>query len=173
MKSIVLQLFCATAIVVFTDPLLAGEMGAPAGREHLSRVPGGQVVSSSYSTADTIDRTVTASDLASPSANAEVMSATTTTGNGLVINPTFDTSITSNPNAAAIEAMINRAIAIYESLFSDSVTVSILFRYSTTRPNGTAIGDPNLIALSNYTIYSPSWSTYINALQADAKTSET
>jgi hypothetical protein len=240
MKSIVLQLFCAAAIVLFSDPLHAGEMGAPAGREHLSRVPDGQILSRSYSTADTIDRTalpdnigptrssflarwnaingatgyrldvstsswfndyvvgyqglnvgaatswavtglapgttyyyrVTASDLAGPSANAEVMSATTAAGNGLVINPTFDTSITSNPNAAAIEAMINRAIAIYESLFSDSVTVSILFRYSTTRPNGTAIGDPNLIALSNYTIYSPSWSTYINALQADAKTSD-
>ncbi|HZE12319.1 MAG TPA: fibronectin type III domain-containing protein, partial [Chthoniobacterales bacterium] len=101
---------------------------------------------------------------------SEPASASTVAGAGLVIDPTFDSSITGNPNAAAIEAMVNRAIALYESLFSDPVTVEILFRYSTTRPNGTAIGDPNLIALSSYVIYSPSWSTYINALQADAKT---
>ncbi len=102
--------------------------------------------------------------------NSNVMTGTTVTGSGLVIGPTFDVSITNNPNAAAIEAMINRAIAIYESLFSDPVTVFILFRYSTTRPNGTAIGSTNQIALSNYVIYSPSWSTYIGSLRADAKT---
>ena len=103
-------------------------------------------------------------------ANSEVMSGTTATGSGLVISPRFDGSITNNPNAAAIEAMINRAIAIYESLYSDPITVFILFRYSTTKPNGTPIGSSNLIALSNYVVYSPSWNTYVSALQADAKT---
>jgi hypothetical protein len=106
------------------------------------------------------------------SANSEVMSGTTATGSGLVISPTFDSSITNNPNAAAIEAMINRAIAIYEALYSDPITVFILFRYSTTKPNGTPIGSPNQIALSNYVVYSPSWNTYISALQADAKTAD-
>ncbi|PYI94483.1 MAG: hypothetical protein DME97_00465 [Verrucomicrobia bacterium] len=113
---------------------------------------------------------VTSSSETGVIANSEVMSGTTATGSGLVISPTFDSSITNNPNAAAIEAMINRAIAIYESLFSDPVTVFILFRYSTTKPNGTPIGSTNQIALSNYVVYGPSWSTYINALQADAKT---
>src|SRR5207302_11476400 len=75
-----------------------------------------------------------------PGANSEVMTGTTATGSGLVISPAFDSSITSNPNAAAIEAMINRTIAIYESLFTDSITVFIRFRYSTTKPNGTPIG---------------------------------
>lgn len=102
--------------------------------------------------------------------NSDVMTGQTTTGSGFVISPTFDSSITNNPNAAAIEAMINRAIAIYESLYSDPVTVFILFRYSTTRPNGTPIGSTSQIALSNYVVYSPSWNTYISALQADAKT---
>lgn len=102
--------------------------------------------------------------------SSAVMTGTTATGSGLVISPTFDISITNNPNAAAIEAMINRAIGIYESLFSDSVTVFILFRYSTTKPDGTAIGSTAQIALSNYVVYSPSWSTYISALRADAKT---
>ncbi len=104
--------------------------------------------------------------------NSDVMTGQTTTGSGFVISPTFDSSITNNPNAAAIEAMINRAIAIYESLFSDPFTVFILFRYSATKPNGTPIGSTSQLALSNYVVYSPSWSTYINALRADAKTSD-
>src|SRR5260370_37070292 len=48
--------------------------------------------------------------------------------NGLVINPTFDSSITSDPNAATIEATINSAIGTYESTFSDPITVNITFK---------------------------------------------
>src|SRR6202011_61699 len=44
--------------------------------------------------------------------------ASTQSSSGLVINATFDSSITNNPNAQAIESAINQAIAIYESLFS-------------------------------------------------------
>src|SRR2546428_12365433 len=102
------------------------------------------------------------------SGDANVMTATTTSGAGLIINATFDTSITNKPNAAAIEAMINQAIAIYESLFSDPVTVSILFRYSTTQPNGAPLGTG--IAQSTFVIYPIPWNTYISALEADAKT---
>jgi hypothetical protein len=113
---------------------------------------------------------VTGSNEAGVIANSEVMTGATATSSGLIISPTFDSSITNNPNAAAIEAMINRAISIYEALYSDPITVFILFRYSTTKPNGMPIGSPNQIALSNYVVYSPSWNTYISALQADAKT---
>ena len=102
--------------------------------------------------------------------NSGVMTSRTAAGSGFVISPTFDSSITNNPNAVAIEAMINRAITIYESRYSDPITVFILFRYSTTRPDGTPIGSSSQIALSNYVVYSPSWNTYISALQADAKT---
>src|SRR5258705_13642381 len=35
----------------------------------------------------------------------------------LVITPTFDSSITGDPNSAAIQAMINSAITIYENLY--------------------------------------------------------
>ena len=115
-------------------------------------------------------RVSTAPAASGSTAQTEVTSAATAAGTGLIINPTFDSSITSDPNAAAIEAVITRAIAVYESLFSDPITVSMLFRYSTTRPNGTAIPS-NFIAVSNYVVYAPPWSTYINALQADAKTS--
>src|SRR5439155_5514248 len=68
---------------------------------------------------------------------SNVMTATTEAPTGLIINPTFDSSIINDPNAAAIEAMILRAIAIYESLFSDQITppIQILFRYSNTPPS--------------------------------------
>src|SRR5216683_1878278 len=78
------------------------------------------------------------------SSDSAVMSTATAGGAGLIINATFDSSIVNNPNSAAIEAMINQAIAIYESLFSDPITVLILFRYATTSPDGTPMGSSTL-----------------------------
>ena len=101
---------------------------------------------------------------------SNVMTATTEAPTGLIINATFDSSITGNPNAAAIEAMINRAIAIYESLFSDPTSVQILFRYATTWPDGTLLPE-QFIAGSNWVYYTQPWSMFINALIADATTS--
>jgi hypothetical protein len=101
--------------------------------------------------------------------DSNVKTATTTTTSGLVINPTFDSSILNDPNSAAIQSAINRAIAIYQSLFSDPMTVFILFRYSTTKPDGHPIPSGNL-SISDFVVYSISWDTYINALRADAKT---
>ena len=89
---------------------------------------------------------------------------------GLIVNATFDSSITGNPNAAAIEAMINRAISIYESRFSDPVTIHILFRYSTTYPDGTPIPSGWNGGL-DYIYYTVPWNTFISALKADATTS--
>jgi hypothetical protein len=89
---------------------------------------------------------------------------------GLIINATFDSSITTNPNATAIEAMINQAIAKYEALYSDQMTVFILFRYSTTDPAGNPLGSGTL-AESDYVIYTVPWNTFISDLKADAKTS--
>src|SRR5206468_12897084 len=45
----------------------------------------------------------------------------------------------------------------------------ILFRYSTTAPGGTALPQ-GTASRSDYVIYTIPWSTYINALKADAKT---
>jgi hypothetical protein len=100
---------------------------------------------------------------------SEVMAAATVGTTGLTISASFDSSITNNPNAAAIEAMINRAISIYESLFSDPFTVHILYRYATTLPNGDPI-PAGSIARSSYVYYTLPWDMYINALRADAKT---
>ena len=101
--------------------------------------------------------------------NSEVMTATTlTTLTGLVIHPTFDISITGNLKSAAIQSVINQAIAKYQSLFKDAITVSILFRYSNKAPNGTLLGSG--VSRSDFPIYFIAWSTFINALKADAKT---
>src|SRR5262249_39918697 len=106
---------------------------------------------------------------AGPGSYSEVMTATTVATTGLTIHPTFDGSITNNPNAAAIEAMINRAISIYESLFSDPITIQIRFRYATTAPNGTPLPQGTL-SRSDYVYYAVPWNAYIDALRADAKT---
>jgi hypothetical protein len=97
-----------------------------------------------------------------------VMRTTTVATSGLNINPTFDSSITGNPNAAAIEAMINRAVSFHELLFSDPITIQIRFRYSTTGPDGAPLA--GAIAQSVFVIYPIPWSTYIGALRADATT---
>ena len=98
------------------------------------------------------------------------MAIATTTAAGLVINPTFDSSITTNSQSATIQSAINQSIALYQSLFSDFVTVEILFRYSDKEPDGTPIGDDGPLAESLYVVYDIPWSTYISSLRADAKT---
>jgi hypothetical protein len=98
------------------------------------------------------------------------MTATTVPTTGLIIHATFDSSITGNPNAAAIEAMINRAISIYESLFRDPITIQIRFRYATTAPNGTPL-PAGLLARSNFVYYTIPWNTAVDAIRADATTS--
>ncbi len=113
---------------------------------------------------------VRAYDRTGPASYSDVMTATTVATPGLIIHATFDSSITGNPNAAAIEAMINRAISINESLFSDPITIQIFFRYSTTAPDGTPLS-AGTISQSDLVVYTFPWSTYINALRADAKTS--
>jgi hypothetical protein len=101
---------------------------------------------------------------------SEVITATTMPATGLIIHATFDSSITNNPNAAAIEAMISRAIGIYESLFSDPITIQILFRYANTAPDGTPF-PPGAGAQSLSAIYIIPWDVVINALRSDARTS--
>lgn len=104
-----------------------------------------------------------------PGPESEVMTSTTSTEAGLVINPTFDSSITGNSNAAAIESMINRAIGLYQVLFSDPITVEIRFRYASTQPDGTPLAT-DAVGQSNFVVYSVPWFTYVGSLSSDAKT---
>jgi len=65
--------------------------------------------------------------------------------------------------------MINRTIAIYESLFSDPVTIQIRFRYATTGTDGSPL-QQGLVSQSDTGLYILPWNTYISALRADART---
>ncbi|PYK81401.1 MAG: hypothetical protein DME38_00100 [Verrucomicrobia bacterium] len=56
--------------------------------------------------------------------NSEVTSETTANvSSGLVIIPTFDSTITNDPRSNAIQTMITNAIAKYQALFADPITV--------------------------------------------------
>jgi hypothetical protein len=74
---------------------------------------------------------------------------------GLIITPTFDSSITSDPNAAAIEGTINTAINSYQGLFTNSITVKIYFQEM-----GSGLGS------SNTGIYNIGYTSFRNGLAA-------
>lgn len=74
---------------------------------------------------------------------------------GFIIIPTYDTSITSDPNAAAIEGAIQTAINQYESLLTSAVTVTIYFEETT---------DPQAIGLSQSSLYQVNYQTAYNDL---------
>ena len=108
-------------------------------------------------------------DVTGVASYTQTMASTTEPTTGLTIHATFDNSITNNPNAAAIEAMINRAITFYETLFSDPIRVQIRFRYASTGPDGTPLPQ-GTVSQSDFALYTMSWSSFINALRADAST---
>lgn len=77
----------------------------------------------------------------------------------LVIDPTFDSSITSSANAAAIETAINSALAFY-SVFTNPVTARIDFQLA---PSGSYF-----LGASLSTYYLASYASYTTALQTNA-----
>jgi len=98
---------------------------------------------------------------------AGVTAGSLASGSGLVIKATFDGSITGGRNAAAVESAINSVINVYQTLLKDRITVSILFRYSTTFADGTAL-PPGAESVSESTIYVLPWGMFVDALRADA-----
>ena len=112
---------------------------------------------------------VRAYDATARTGYSETIPITTEPTTGLTIHPTFDSSITGNPNAAAIQATINGAIAIYESLFSDPITIQIRFRYATTAPDGSHLPQ-GLVSESDTALYIVRWNAFVSALRADAET---
>ena len=79
----------------------------------------------------------------------------------LVINATFGSSITSDPNAAAIEAVISSAIQQYQNAFTDPITVAITFNTMTSG-----------LGQSSTFFANVSYPTFLAALKADGKTTE-
>jgi len=110
---------------------------------------------------------VRAYNAAGTSADSQVMVGTTASRAGLIINATFDSSITNNPNALAIQSTITLAVSIFENLFSDPITVSILFRYSASDADGSPLGRAT-VSDTISVVYPIPWNTYISALRAHA-----
>src|ERR1017187_463825 len=76
----------------------------------------------------------------------------------LIIVPTFDSSITNSPYAAAMEAAINAAIQAFQTNYTDSLTVNIKF-----------VNDPTTSLGGNVTYYGTySYRQYIAALWSRA-----
>ena len=113
---------------------------------------------------------VRAYDVTGVAGYAETMATTTEPTTGLTIHATFDSSIANNPNSAAIQAMISRAISFHESLFTDPITIQIRFRYSTTTPDGMTL-PMGTLAQTDFVVYQIRWGSYISALRADTTSS--
>jgi hypothetical protein len=80
---------------------------------------------------------------------------------GLIITPTFGSSITSDPNSAAIMSTINSAINDYQTRFSDPITVTIQFNEMTSGLGNSTTG-----------FYNIPYQTFITALHNDATTAD-
>jgi hypothetical protein len=79
----------------------------------------------------------------------------------MVITPTFDSSITGDANHVAIEATINAAIAIYQNVFTDPITVNITFQEMSGG-----------LGMSSTPFFIMSYATYLADLTADTKTGD-
>ena len=75
----------------------------------------------------------------------------------LTITPSYDASITSDPKASSIEAVINAAITVYATTFSNAVNVLIYFQ------EGGELGDSNTVSY-----YDPYTSFYNGLVAKDA-----
>jgi hypothetical protein len=76
----------------------------------------------------------------------------------MIINPTFQSSITSDSNAAVIENTINTAILFYESSFLDPITVNIAF------------GEGGGLGQTSTSFATITYASFLAALTADATT---
>jgi PEP-CTERM motif-containing protein len=78
----------------------------------------------------------------------------------LTIIPTFDSTITSPPNAAQIEAAINSAIGTIDGLYStfNTVTDNVYFQ----------LGPGSFLARTNDGFFGERYTSYTNALKADS-----
>jgi len=95
--------------------------------------------------------------LRSASALALFLALAATPVKALTIVNTFDTTLTSDPSVAQIEATINAASSTISSLYSNNVTVNITYQLVTTGLGGSSQG-----------LYGVDYASYRAALTADA-----
>jgi hypothetical protein len=77
-----------------------------------------------------------------------------------VIDATFDSSILSSPNAAAIEGAINTAIGVIDGLYTNATVIPVKFTYDPASAG-------NLLSTTQ-AFYTLSYSNYVGLLQADS-----
>jgi hypothetical protein len=87
-----------------------------------------------------------------------VVGFTAPAARAVVILPSFDSSITTLSNAAAVENAITTAINAMDSLYNNPGTVQVLFQFDAGLGGG---------ASTNSSIVSTSYSGYVSALQND------
>lgn len=75
---------------------------------------------------------------------------------GLIITPAFDSTITSDPNAAVIEGVINTAISQYENSFTNNMNVSVYFKEMISG-----------LGQSQYNLYNEGYSFFRSGLSAN------
>jgi hypothetical protein len=92
--------------------------------------------------------------LASVAAVAASLGIVSPARGNLVITPTFNSSITSDPNASTIEASINAAISRAEAVVTNNVTVGIAFNEMSTG-----------LGQSQSTEYNSSYAGYLSLLK--------
>lgn len=98
--------------------------------------------------------------LASVSIGAIALAMAASPAHALVIQPTFDPSITGNADASEIEGSINAAISAIDSLYINAITVPVEFSFS---PGAKG----NLLSTSQH-YPAMSYSTYVSNLTADS-----
>ena len=69
--------------------------------------------------------------------------------NAMNIVPFYDSSITTNANSIAIQQDINSAIAVYNSVFTDNITVNLTFHNTTS---GLGSNNPTTIDVDYQTL---------------------
>jgi hypothetical protein len=81
----------------------------------------------------------------------------------LTINVTYDTTVTSQPNAAQIESAFADAVQTFQDLYTNNITVDVTVYYET----GIGLGQSSTSLTGN-----PAYSDLVNALSASATTAE-
>ena len=92
---------------------------------------------------------------------ASLALAASASATGLNIVATFDSSITGNVNAVAIENDINTAIGTIDGLYSNTVTVPVTFSY-------TGLTGNTLLQTQVDGYFGSTYSNYVNLLKADS-----
>jgi hypothetical protein len=103
--------------------------------------------------------TFTANDGQTNSAPATISITVNPPLAGLIINPVWDTTILNDPNAATIMNTISNTVLVYETKFSDNVTVTIKFAEMASG-----------LGQSSTFVGTVPYANFYNALVADSKT---